>query len=138
VGEAVVLPITEEVGGEALRIRLAPRLTPHVRHLSKYIDIPVSPRRVFVFTATGTGAGRQARTLREFVAVIEDASPELLDGYLRSNDFSRWVAEVFGDYPLARDIRRLEDEWRTGAIPDIAARIGQAVRARYEFLEAVP
>src|SRR5690606_29713064 len=41
ISEAVVLPVTEEARGDVSRLRLTPRLTPHVRHLSKYIDVPV-------------------------------------------------------------------------------------------------
>ena len=42
VGQAVALPITEETGGELRLFTIAPRLTPHVRHREKYVDVPVS------------------------------------------------------------------------------------------------
>lgn len=138
VGEAVVLPMTEEAEGEARRIRLAPRLTPHVRHVTKYVDIPVSRRRAFVFAADGAGTRRHARTLREFVAVVEDAKPAALDEHLRKSDFSRWIADIFGDYQLAKEVARLEEEYRTRAVPDIGALLGQSVRAHYEFVEQIP
>ena len=57
IGEAVALPVTEEAGGDVRRIRLSPRLTPHVRHLSKYIDIPVPESRAFVFWRDGSPTG---------------------------------------------------------------------------------
>ena len=136
-GEAVVLPITEEAQGKARRIRLVPRLTPHVRHLAKYVDIPVPQRRAFVFMHNGAG-GPRARTLREFVAVVEKAPSATLDGHMRRGDFSRWVADVFGDYPLAQEIRQLEDRYRAGSLADVAETVGRAVRARYEFVEPVP
>jgi hydroxymethylpyrimidine pyrophosphatase-like HAD family hydrolase len=134
-GEAVVLPITEEAHGRARRIRLAPRLTPHVRHLAKYVDIPVPERRAFVFAANKGGAGPRARTLREFVALVEEAPPAALDAHMRRGDFSRWVADVFGDYPLAQQIGLLEDEYRAGTLAEVAETVGRAVRARYEFVE---
>jgi hypothetical protein len=137
-GEAVVLPVTEEAGGTVRRIRLAPRLTPHVRHLAKYIDIPVPQGRGFVFWHDGRPAGTRARTLREFVALAEQTPAADLEGHLRRNDFSRWVAEVFGDYPLAKELRGIEEAYRAGPVADIAARLSQAVRARYEFIEPVP
>lgn len=137
-GEAVALPVTEEAGGEVRRIRLAPRLTPHVRHLAKYIDIPVPHRRAFVFWRDGTPTERRARTLREFVALVEHTPAATLDGHMRRRDFSRWVSEVFGDYPLAKDLWRLEEEYRGGGLIDVAARVIQAVRARYEFIDPVP
>lgn len=138
VGEAVALPVTEEAEGKARRLRLAPRLTPHVRHLAKYIDIPVSPRLAFVFTEPDSGTQPHARTLREFVNVVEHLPVASLDGHLRRGDFSRWVGDTFGDYPLAKELGNLESTYLSGSAPDIAARLGQAVRARYEFVEPFP
>jgi hydroxymethylpyrimidine pyrophosphatase-like HAD family hydrolase len=137
VGEAVALPITDEAEGRVRRIHLAPRLTPHVRHLAKYIDIPVSARLAFVFNQNGAGVSPRARTLREFVTVVEHMPAGSLDGHLRRADFSRWVRDIFGDYPLANDLAGLEAAYQEGNAPDIAASLGQAVRARYEFVEPV-
>lgn len=138
IGEAVVLPITEEAHGKARRIRLAPRLTPHVRHLAKYIDIPVPRRRAFVFARNGAATGPRAHTLREFVELVEQTPSPILDGHLRRGDFSRWVADVFGDYPLAQELQQIEEGYRTQSRNDVAASLGRAVRARYEFVEPVP
>jgi hydroxymethylpyrimidine pyrophosphatase-like HAD family hydrolase len=135
IGEAVVLPITEETGGELRRIRLAPRLTPHVRHVAKYIDIPVTERRAFVFWLDGRPTDRRARTLRDFVAVIDATPAAALDGHLRRGDFSRWLEDVFGDFPLARTVRALEADYRSGTTGGINANLTRAVRARYEFLD---
>ena len=137
IGEAVVLPITEEAEGEVRRIHLAPRLTPHARHLAKYIDVPVSESRGFVFWRNGMPTRRRARTLREFVAVLESAAPAALDGHLRRGDFSRWIADVFGDYPLAKIVRRLEGDYVVGTLTDAPAALAQAIRSRYEFVEGL-
>ena len=137
-GEAVVLPITTEAEGEVRRIRLAPRLTPHVRHLSKYIDLPVAESRAFVFWKNGRLAGERARTLREFVAAVGRSPHAVLDGHLRRHDFSRWIADVFGDYPLSQSVRALEDEDRQADTGLVAERLAQLIRARYEFMEPVP
>jgi len=138
IGEAVVLPITEEAEGAARRIRLAPRLTPHVRHMAKYIDIPVPEGKAFVFWRDGTLAGRQARTLREFVAVLEELPVSALAGHLRRRDFSRWIGHVFGDVPLAKTVAALEDGYYAGGNSDVTAGMVQAIRTRYEFLDAHP
>jgi len=135
IGEAVVLPITDEAGGVLQRVRLAPRLTPHTRHLAKYIDIPVASGRAFVFWRGAALSGERARTLREFVAVVEKTPPALLEGHLRRGDFSSWTANVFGDYPLATELRQLEERHRSGTLSEPGSRIGQAIRARYEFVE---
>ncbi len=135
IGEAVALPVTEEAEGDVRRIRLSPRLTPHVRHLSKYIDIPVPDGRAFVFWRDGSPTGRRARTLREFVGVLEQFPPAAFDGHLRRSDFSSWIANVFGDYPLANAVRQVENDYRRGGIFDVAASLVEVIRSRYEFIE---
>lgn len=135
IGEAVALPVTEETAGAARRIRLAPRLTPHVRHRAKYVDIPVSEGHAFVFWRNGWLDGRRARTLREFVAVIEQSPADAFIGHLRRGDFSGWIANVFGDYSLANTVRRIEDDYRGGKIIEATSSLVQAIRSRYEFIE---
>ncbi len=125
-GQAVALPVTEEAGGELRWFTLGQRLTPHVRHRQKYVDVPVSDSRAFVF---GT---RRARTLRQFVEVL--GQPEgNLDGYLRRNDFSRWIADVFGDYALADDLRLIEERYRNGWVSDVAGELIHEIRSRYDL-----
>jgi hypothetical protein len=114
-------------------------LTPHVRHQTKYVDIPVVDDRAFVFTQNGTGTPRRVRTLNDFVKALDEIDAATLGGYLRRSDFSRWIAEVFGDAPLAKTVHRLENEYRAGARPDVVLSIAQAVRSRYDFpLEIEP
>jgi len=134
-GEAVVLPITDEARGDVRRIRLTPRLTPHVRHQAKYIDIPITESRSFAFWQNGLPTGRRARTLREFVDVLEHSAPAAMDGHLQRGDFSRWIRDVFGDYPLAKSVRQLEADHRDGRVADVPAVLADTVRARYEFLD---
>jgi hypothetical protein len=115
---------------------MAPRLTPHVRHREKYVDIPVAEPRAFVF-AEGGQLRRSARTLRQFVSALEAGPLSDLQGYLRRGDFSRWIRDVFGDYPLAERLHEFEARHReTGdshTIPDIVA----AVRERYDLIEPI-
>ena len=134
-GEAAVLPLTQEACGEIVRIRLAPRLTPHVRHQAKYIDIPIQESREFVFWHDGLLTKQRARTLRDFVAIIERAPLSSLDGHLKRGDFSKWIAEVFGDYPLGKTVREIEENYRRDASGNAIPGIAMAIRARYEFLE---
>lgn len=134
IGEAVVLPGADETGGGLRRIRLAPRLTPHVRHFAKYIDIPVPEARAFVFWRNGA-PGRRARTLREFIGVVETTPSGTLNEHARRGDFSKWIAGVFGDYPLANSVRCLEDEYSAGTIADINPRLSAVIRARYDLID---
>ncbi len=129
--QAVALPITEESGGRLVQFTLGPRLTPHVRHREKYVDVPVSEGRAFVFTASARHGPRLACTLRQFVTELEHGRD--LDGYLRRGDFSRWVADVFGDHVLAAQLRDLEAGHRLTPASETLTAVLQTIRDRYEL-----
>ena len=130
-GQAVALPITEESGGDLRLFDIGRRLTPHVRHREKYVDVPVTEQKGFVFAAPGLSA--RARTLREFVTLLESQSAGNLDGYLRRGDFSRWIGDVFGDRALAAEIREQETRYAGGINADTLPEIVGAIRGRYDL-----
>jgi hydroxymethylpyrimidine pyrophosphatase-like HAD family hydrolase len=134
-GQAVALPVTEETAGQLRLFNLGVRLTPHVRHREKYVDVPVVNDRAFVFTSNGLPMSLQARTLRAFVEALEHAQPHAVDGYLQRGDFSRWIKEVFGDHALATELAEIERERRGGTLQEIVAEIAGAIRARYDLVE---
>jgi hydroxymethylpyrimidine pyrophosphatase-like HAD family hydrolase len=134
VGQAVVLPITDETGGELRLLTIAPRLTPHVRHRQKYVDVPVSVHRAFVFSPNGQ-PGHRICTLRQFVHELERTPPALLAGYITRGDFSRWIGDVFGDRALAADLRALEGRHRSGGREETLPKMIGAVRGRYDLAE---
>ncbi|MEO8077972.1 MAG: hypothetical protein ABI818_16720, partial [Acidobacteriota bacterium] len=127
IGQAVALPITEEAGGEVRLFTIAPRITPHVRHREKYVDVPVSAHRAFVFNANGH-ASHRIRTIRQFVAELETTPPALMAGYIARGDFSRWIGDVFGDRALAGELRALEDRFRERSREDVLLEMASAVR----------
>ena len=135
IGQAVALPITEEAGQELRLFTIAPRLTPHVRHREKYVDVPVSAHRAFVFNANGHPAALRVRTLRQFVSVLENTPASSLDSYIVRGDFSRWIADVFGDRALADDLRALEERHRAGSRRETLPEIVNAVRGRYDLTD---
>jgi hydroxymethylpyrimidine pyrophosphatase-like HAD family hydrolase len=134
VGQAVALPVTEEAGGELRLFTIAPRLTPHVRHRDKYVDVPVRSYQAFVFNANGQPAHR-IRTLRQFVSELEGTPPPLLTAYILRGDFSRWIANVFGDRALADELRTLEQRYRTGLRDEALLAMANAVRGRYDLAD---
>src|SRR6185437_12821000 len=133
-GSAVVLPLTAEAGGSIARIHLAPRLTPHARHFGKYVDIPVPEHSAFVFWRDGMAMDK-ARTLREFIAILERWPVPAIASHMRRHDFSRWIASVFGDYPLSRTVESLESEEVAQANTTVIPSLTQAIRTRYQFLD---
>jgi hydroxymethylpyrimidine pyrophosphatase-like HAD family hydrolase len=134
VGQAFALPITEEAGGELKMFNIGQRLTVHVRHRQKYVDVPVTESRAFEFAANG-GPAVRARTLRQFVAAVEHGSPAAMVPYVRRGDFSRWIADVFGDRALADELRRHERRFTAGMDTDVLPEIAGAIRARYDLME---
>ena len=131
VGQAVALPITEEAGGVLRLFNIGRRLTPHVRHREKYVDVPVTEQKAFVFG--GVGPVVRARTLRQFVEVLEQQSSAALAEYLHRRDLSRWIGDVFGDRALAAEIREQERRFTSGLDGDTIPEIIDAVRGRYDL-----
>jgi hypothetical protein len=130
-GEAALLPGAEEAHGQVRRFELAPRLTSHVRHRAKYLDMPVLDSQAFVFTDNGR-SGPRAGTLKEFMGLLAALPPRQVEGHLRRHDFSRWLDDVFRDNPLGSFVRTIEDRVDSDDVQDIVADIAQAIRARYE------
>jgi len=132
VGEAAALPITEEAAATLRRIHLGLRITHHVRHREKYVDVPVPEARAFVFTRRGSLEGTRAATLNEFVTALDTLAPDVLEGHARHGDYSRWLRNVFGDYRLALTVQALEDRCRDEGDPAAVPAIASAVRGRYD------
>lgn len=134
-GQAAALPMTAEAEGRVVLFTVAKRLTPHVRHRQKYVDVPVSEGQAFVFSVNGAVASSRVRTLRQFVHQMERGPAGVIEPYVLRGDFSRWIRDVFGDYALAAELRAVEAQHRLSASPDTVAKIVDAVRSRYDLLE---
>jgi hypothetical protein len=133
--QAAALPVTAEAGSHLQVFTIGERLTPHVRHRQKYVDVPVSDHQAFVFHSKDRPKTSSAHTLREFVMVLDGFEVTQADGYLRRRDFSRWIADVFGDRALARELHELEREYVESGSPDAVARMVAAIKSRYELTE---
>jgi len=131
IDEAALIRATGTEGAQPARFRLAPRLTAHVRHRAKYRDVPLPTDRAFVFTREGTPRGT-ARTLSAFVEGIASAPADAVDAHARRGDFSRWIADVFGDQTLALEVRELEERHRHGEVVDLVTALVESVSLRYE------
>ena len=129
--EAALLPGAEESHGRLQRFQIAPRLTSHVRHRAKYLDMPVAESQAFVFTHNGQ-AGALALSLKDLVALLSRVPEDQLAAHLQRHDFSHWLGNVFRDSPLATHVKVIEDRADTERARDVAADIAQAIRARYE------
>ncbi|HVW09675.1 MAG TPA: HAD hydrolase family protein [Bryobacteraceae bacterium] len=133
IGEAAALPVTEEAQGDVRRIHLAPRLTPHVRHLAKYVDIPIEDSRAFIFWTDTGQTGQRARTLGELADVLDHVPARRFDGHLLRKDFSHWIVGVFGDHQLAAEVSRIEDRYRESSTREATEEIVREIQSRYDL-----
>jgi len=133
VDEAVLLPGMQETGGQCLKFKLFPRLTSHVRHKAKYLDVQLLVDQGFWFTGDGETIAGPARTLKDFLTLLELVPPNVLAAHALRGDFSRWIADVFHDHALASEIRKVEQRFRLGHIHDLTESIAKLVHERYEF-----
>ncbi len=133
VDQAALLPGPEEAEGKLQRFTLLPRLTSHVRHKTKYLDLELIDELGFVFTRNDRPLGPPARTLKDFVTALKTYPPDVLEPHVHREDFSRWILTVFHDPTLATDIRKVEQRYRLGHVRDLCSAIAAAVEARYEL-----
>jgi hydroxymethylpyrimidine pyrophosphatase-like HAD family hydrolase len=126
---ALRLPAKGDASGRPVSFRVSPRLTFHVRHHKKYLQVNAPRGKEFVFRG-GDAEGVVAHSLSEVVAVLEDLHPSL-DEHVRRHDLSRWIREVFADGMLGNRVQVLEEQAASGRIPDVAKAIADVVRARY-------
>jgi len=132
-GEAALLPGPEEALGTLRRFKLLPRMTPHVRHRSKYFDVEVAGGHEFVFTENGIMIEPPARSLKQFVTLLANKSHACLDEHARRGDFSRWIAATFHDHHLASDVRKVEQRYRLGHLEDVRESLSQLIQERYRL-----
>jgi hypothetical protein len=55
--------------------------------------------------------------------VLDDLDAGRADGYLRRGDFSRWIADVFGDRALARELQAHERKYAQPGSAEALTRI---------------
>lgn len=130
IDEALLLPAGESAGGPPRRFRIAPRLTHHVRHRHKYLDVPVAADRRFSFR-WGSTAGPVIGSLHDLTNVLACTPAEQLREHVQRGDLSRWISDVVRDGALAAAVRELEERHRLGQLPDFNDAVIRAVHDRY-------
>jgi hydroxymethylpyrimidine pyrophosphatase-like HAD family hydrolase len=131
-GEAAMLPGSEEAHGSLRRFALLPRLTSHVRHKAKYVDVQLGGEQGFVFTQDGRPIGPAVRALKDFVAPLKTLPLSVVAAHARRGDFSNWLATAFHDHMLASSIRRIEQSYNQGQTQNLPELLIRAIEQRYE------
>jgi len=138
VNQAVILPNTQEAAGRLCRVDLSPRITSHVRHKAKYLDVQLIEEQGFVFTQDSKPCGTSARTLKQFISLLRTCPWSVLEGHMRQGDFSRWINNVFHDRILADNIRKLEERCRAGDLHGLSCALVTVIQERYEVSPEIP
>ena len=133
IDEAALLPLGNSADPIPRPFVIAERVTSHVRHRAKYLDVPMPAGHGFVFTHHGQPLAGPARTLKEFVTDLERLPIGAIERHARRGDFSRWIAEVFGDQPLAVAIGHVEEHYRRDRVANLRKSIVRQIRERYEL-----
>ena len=133
IDEAAVLPRIAADGRLPQRFTIAPRLTAHVRHRAKYLEVPMPAERAFHLHLQRPDFRPAARTLKEFVTMQQRLPVAALEDHAQRGDFSRWIAKVFGDQPLAAAIRKVEKQFRRGGVANLSEALIKPIRERYEL-----
>jgi hypothetical protein len=133
IDEAAVLSRFNGSSNLPRRFTITGRRTSHVRHRAKYLEVPLPAEHAFVFTCNGQQFGSRARTLKEFVTLQAQLPAAALGGHARRGDFSRWIRNVFGDEPLAVQIRQVEKGFRQGRIANLSESLAAPIHQRYEI-----
>lgn len=121
-------------GGTVVRLRSAIRRVPHIRHLYKYLDVPLPPGKRFRFRDAHGDIGREAASLSELLHLVPLLPVESLEYHDARQDFAQWAEGTLGDAELAGALRKLSNRRLTGK--DLQEAIRQTVAAHYAELEA--
>jgi hydroxymethylpyrimidine pyrophosphatase-like HAD family hydrolase len=131
IDEAVLLPASNQPGDVLKPFRVARRLTQHVHHKHKYMDVPVGSDIAFRFVLADGRPGPVAGSLQELVDALAYMPSGSIEPHIVRGDLSRWVADVFRDRTLATELRELEEGHRLGQLPDFNGSVIHAVQQRY-------
>ncbi len=109
------------------------RVVPHVRHLHKYLKVPLPHEKRFFFH--GSANPCCAASLWEFRDALGRLPIATLRYHLGRGDFERWFIDVLRDRELARRVRKLAGR----QIGDQALReaLQGTVAQRYQELESL-
>ena len=131
--EAAVLPQGAGASSLPQQFKIAQRITLHMRYRAKYFEVRMPDERAFVSTCNGQPVGAQASTLKEFVTIQDWLPTAVIEAHAQRGDFSRWVAEVFGDHLLAEEIREVEKQFRSGQVVNLSELLIKRICERYKL-----
>ncbi len=121
--------------GELVRMRPAIRRVPHIRHLYKYLDVPLPSHKRFRFRDAMSGIGKEAASLYEFLTFIPTLPIDSLEYHDRREDFIQWAESTLGDLALATKLRKIANRHYQGE--ELRQALQRVVASHYEELSAL-
>jgi HAD superfamily hydrolase (TIGR01484 family) len=122
-------------GNQVVRLRSSARRVPHIRHLHKYLDIPLPKHKRFYFHDKNGFLGLEAASLFEFLQAIPTLPIASLEYHQARGDFARWAEDALGDGVLSTHMRKLSHRQLSGEA--LRQAIRQRVSTHYAELHAL-
>jgi len=135
-GGGVLCSAPEQSAAQAVQIaqfRTANRLSPHVRHLHKYLMAPLPSDKQFYFRDDQGSACGQAASLWDFQETLHTVPLSSLQFHLTHGDFESWLRTVIRDDQLAAQVHTLSQVGLTGE--PLRVKLVETVQERYADLE---
>jgi hydroxymethylpyrimidine pyrophosphatase-like HAD family hydrolase len=121
---------------DSVRLRLAPRRLTHVRHLYKYLDVPLPKQKRFYFHTSEGSLGLEVASLFEFKEALASVPVESLVYHQERGDFAAWVTGALHDEVLTNHLQKLAHrENLTGEA--LRQALSRHVSARYEEIQSL-
>lgn len=110
------------------------RVTPHIRHLNKYLHAPLPPHKQFYFHIKEPYDGpTTAGSLGEFLEVLSQVPLRSLKYHLDKSHFEQWLKKVLNDQVLAKQFGKIARRNLTGEL--MREELISATQKRYNELE---
>lgn len=123
-------------GEQLVQLRQSARRVQHIRHLYKYLDVPLPRHKRFYFRDEQGFLGLEAASLFEFKEIVTTLPMSSLEYHQEQGDFASWVKGSLGDAVLAVQIAKLSRrEWPDDTLRDALLK---RIAARYAEINAMP
>ncbi len=118
------------LGGEPVRVRLAPPEEERQRHRRKYAAGELGEDASFYFRGPENVLNLRAGNLTAFCRIADGVDEETWSYHLRRGDYSRWLAGSVKDEELSAEVAEVEQD-PGGSVDDARKRVRELIEARY-------
>lgn len=120
-------------GQKLVRLRPNARRIPHIRHLYKYLDMPLPAQKRFHFRDDQGFLEIEAASLFEFLQILAKLPLKSLEYHQGRDDYAKWAEGAFGDGELASHLRKISRRQLQGEA--LREALSQRVAVHYQELQ---